>query len=524
MFVKQRQETLERYRILAVKVDDYHRSVYTTWYMSYELLSIEARQLLHLMAFMHHTGIAENIFQRATMHLQTYEPATPATGAEAEARVYITKCLRSYLDMDGAWDSGAFLATMTELLSYSIVTYDNVNSTYTLHVLVHDWASTVVDHPMDVAVEHTALLLAVSIDYDDTTESLAYKRMVEVHVDKVLERGAQPSANNAAPFAEVYRGTGKWKQQERMEQIVLDGRRRALGEEHDGTLISMNNLALAYRLKGRYEQAATLFAQVLEIRKRVSGDIHPHTLTAMQNLAGTYNYLGRYSQAESLQLQAMEARKRLHGDEDTHTLWSMHDLAFTYKSQGRYKEAEALSLQVVEGRKRVSGDEHPETLTAISGLASTYYYQDRYEEAELLHMQVLELRKRRFGNDHPDTLASMHNLSFTYTSQERYNEAEILIMQVLSARKRLFGEEHVDTLRAMHCLAYIYQQQGRYEQAEELQVRVIAGQKYMLGVQHPTTLHSMDHLLATYATMGIKGKKYKVLQQEIQEIEQARTS
>ncbi|KAG8693975.1 hypothetical protein FRC08_008776, partial [Ceratobasidium sp. 394] len=43
MFLKQRRTTLERYQTLLVKVDDYQKSVYTTWHMSYRLLSPRAQ-------------------------------------------------------------------------------------------------------------------------------------------------------------------------------------------------------------------------------------------------------------------------------------------------------------------------------------------------------------------------------------------------------------------------------------------------------------------------------------------------
>ncbi|KAG9076805.1 hypothetical protein FRC06_009314 [Ceratobasidium sp. 370] len=45
MFTKQRRVTLDRYSETRVKVDDYQRSVYTTWRMSYERLGSRAKEL-----------------------------------------------------------------------------------------------------------------------------------------------------------------------------------------------------------------------------------------------------------------------------------------------------------------------------------------------------------------------------------------------------------------------------------------------------------------------------------------------
>ena len=57
------------------------------------------------------------------------------------------------------------------------------------------------------------------------------------------------------------------------------------GEEHSHTLTAMNNLAAT--LKGLGDLVATrkLQEQVLETRRRLLGEEHPDTLTAKKNLA-----------------------------------------------------------------------------------------------------------------------------------------------------------------------------------------------------------------------------------------------
>ncbi|QRV95649.1 kinesin light chain [Ceratobasidium sp. AG-Ba] len=520
MFVQHRQATLEKYNKLLVKTDDYHKSVYTTWHMSYELLDIHAKQLLHLMAFMHHTDIVEDIFRRCATQIGTYEPRIPANETEKEMRAYVAECLQPYIDSSGGWDSGAFLDTMINISSYSLISYDKANRVYSLHVLVHDWASTVVDHSMTVAIEHTAFLLAASIDFEDTLESLGYKRIVEVHVNRVLERQDGPNANIADRFAEVYHRGGKWKLMSRMETMALTGARDRLGQENNETLRHMNNLAFAYQQQGRYQESVNLQEQVVEIRKRVSGHEHRETLIATQNLAITYYHLGRYTDAQSLHQHILHTSTRVHGHDHPDTLLSMHDLAVTYQAQGRCGQAEALLLKVVDARKRVSGDEHPDTLTSMNVLASTYYRQGRYDEAESMQEHVVEVRKRRQGDEHPNTLNTMGDLALTYLAKGRYGEAEELQMKVLEACKRVHGEGHPDTLTSMNNLAGTYYDQGRYDQAEELQKRVVKEREHALGAGHPRRLLSMRHLLATYQAIGeSRRREYDTLERQINELE-----
>ncbi|QRV81275.1 kinesin light chain [Ceratobasidium sp. AG-Ba] len=519
MFVKHRQATLEMYNELLVKTDDYHKSVYTTWHMSYKLLSTNAQQLLRLLAFMHHSDIVEDIFRRAAQNIPTYKPHIPETKHETQVRNYVAKWLEAYCDPSGTWDTGKFSTTMTELLSYSLISYDRVNRVYSLHVLVHDWSSTVIEHGIEVAIEHTALLLAVSIDYEDNMESLAHKRAIEVHVGRILEWQTQPSPNNAARYGQVYYRLGKWKQKENMEAIVVDGRQQALGEEHTATLTSMNNLALTYTEQGRYRDAAKLQEQVVEIRKRVSGHKTLATLKVMRNLANTYYFLGRYTDAQSLHQHILDTFTRMHGRDHHHTLLSMHSLALTYQAQGRYEDAEALLLKVVDAYKRVKGDEHPNTLTSMHVLASTHYDQGRYDEAESMQEHVVEVRKRRLGDEHPDTLNTISDLALTYSTKGRYGEAEVLGVKVLEAKIRVYGGVHPETLISMDNLAGAYYDQCRYEQAEELQKQVLEEQ-HALEIGHPRRLLSMRNLLKTYRAIGERRRQeYEALERQIEEFE-----
>ncbi|QRW10033.1 kinesin light chain [Ceratobasidium sp. AG-Ba] len=520
MYVEHRQATLEKYNELLVKVDDYHRSVYTTWSMSYQLLSSQAQLLLQLVAFIHHTGIIEDIFQRAAQRIYTNEPTIPETEAESLARIFVASFLQPYVDSNGAWSSAAFFTSITELLSYSLISYDRASNAYTMHVLVHEWASTVIQCPFETALERAALLLAISIDYSDTTESLVYKHKIEAHVDMLLERHAIPTANMAARFGEVYYCSGKWDQMERMVDIALESRKQILGKEHNHTLICMSALSKAYRGQGRYIEAAILQEHVVEVRKLVSGNEHRWTLSAIKDLAQTYCGLGRYQAAASLQLDILMAARLTSGNEDSDTLSIMHDLAVTYKYQRRHDEAQALLLQVVYARKRLLGDQHPSTQAAIHVLASTYSYQGRYEAAESLQVDVLEVSKRRFGDEHPSTLAAMNSLANTYYAKGQYQAAEILQTKILDSRIKAYGEDHPQTLSSLNNLGNTYRQQGRYDRAEDVGKRAVDGYKRVLGTGHAHSILCMRNLLATYSQMGTGyQEKYRNLKMEIQEID-----
>ncbi|KAG9086747.1 hypothetical protein FS749_003417 [Ceratobasidium sp. UAMH 11750] len=503
MFRSQRLPTLKLYQNVLCNFGRHQGSVCTTWHMSYKSLKNRAQQLLWLMAFMHHDNITEELFRRAALNAQGYEFPIPPSDAETGVHAYIKDVLRAYLDPDGSWNPVAFSVVMTELSAYSLISRDQTKAAFTLHVLVHDWVSTTIPHERAVAVEHTTLLLAIACaNPTKSAVEYTYKRTLEAHVSAVLQRQAEPRANNALRFAEVYHCAGKWSQKLTMDLAGLEARKRAFGDENSSTLNSRHNLAATYQHLGRYNEAKELQVQVLRTRKRISSDRHPDTLAGMENLALTYQRLGQYNEAEELQIQVFETRKELFGEQDSSTLTSMHNLALTHRHLGRYKEAEALQLRVMKARKRVSGDDHPHTLTSVRELALTHQYLGRYKAAEALQTQELKARERISGDEHTDTLTSMHNLALTWQYQGRYNEAEQLQLRELKARKRLSGDEHPDTLTSMDSLAITYRHQGRYDEAEALQAKVLEARKRISSDEHPDTLTIMHNLAATYQLQG----------------------
>ncbi|KAF7778938.1 hypothetical protein Agabi119p4_3283 [Agaricus bisporus var. burnettii] len=76
----------------------------------------------------------------------------------------------------------------------------------------------------------------------------------------------------------------------------------------------LSGLALVYSEKGQWKEAEALQVMVVEKRKRLLGDDHPHTLTSMGNLALTYWNLGQRKEAEELEVM-MEKRQQLSDDD-----------------------------------------------------------------------------------------------------------------------------------------------------------------------------------------------------------------
>lgn len=53
--------------------------------------------------------------------------------------------------------------------------------------------------------------------------------------------------------------------------------------------------------QGKYDKACKLQERILELRKKLSGEEHLQTVTAMGHLALTYGYQGKHKEACELQ-------------------------------------------------------------------------------------------------------------------------------------------------------------------------------------------------------------------------------
>ncbi|KAJ7309224.1 hypothetical protein DFH08DRAFT_944303 [Mycena albidolilacea] len=476
--------------------NQYGRAVYATWNLSYNKLSSPGRAMLQICSRLHHEGILEEIFEKASISQERLD--------DSELQREVTQLLTELGKQDGNWDSLVFHKVMGELESYSLIERDRQDDSYRIHPLVQHWCGTTIETNRHLLQKCVLAMIGLSISWSFQDEDYKYRHKLLQHVTRTIDtlNREEMCAFVATRIQRVYFEGGRWKDAEALDLVVMKMRKCVLGEEHPDTLMSMSSLAATYQNQGHWKDAETLQVVVMEKSKHVLGEEHPDTLTSMANLAAIYWNQGHWKDAETLEVVVMEKSKHVLGEEHPDTLMIMLNLAATYRNQGRWKDAETLQVVVMEKRKHVLGEEHPDTLISMDNLAATYQYQGRWKDAETLQVVVMEKSKHVLGEEHPDTLSSMANLAITYRNQGHWKDAETLEVVVMEKRKHVLGEEHPDTLTSMANLAATYWNQGRWKDAEALDLVVMKMRKCVLGEEHPDTLMSMSSLAATYQNQG----------------------
>ncbi|KAH8813683.1 hypothetical protein DL96DRAFT_1685043 [Flagelloscypha sp. PMI_526] len=500
--------------------DDYAYTVYTTWAVSFDKLSPDAALLFQLLSYMHHESIPCRLFKDAWDTWQAAERkegAPPPSIATFVSSLFafirkedeavpqtVTTFLSTFTAIDLTWDILRFRNLIGEILSFSLLEFNTLTHSVSLHPLVQQWAQHHSrNHDEIVHASQTLLSLA------SPTGEKSTKTGIKLHYTFL------PRIGNA------YRDGGLYPASFAVRQRALSETQQRLGREHPQTLACMSKLAYSYTDLGQHQKSLKLNEEVLQLQKRVLGDEHLDTLMTMSNLVLSYQNLGQYQDAIKLSEEALELRKRVLGNDHPDTLDTMNSLAVSYSLFGQYQDALKLNGEVFDLMKKVLGDEHPDTLLSMGNLAQVHAKLGQYQDALKLNEEVLRSRKRVLGNNHPLTLNAMTSLSVSQLNLGHYQKAFKLNEEALELMKIVLGQEHSSTLTSMHNLAHMYASVGQYQDALRPSEEVTELAKRVLGYDHPLTLTSMDNLATIYLNLGHSQDALKLTQHVLELRKQA---
>ncbi|KAK6956257.1 hypothetical protein Daesc_001531 [Daldinia eschscholtzii] len=244
----------------------------------------------------------------------------------------------------------------------------------------------------------------------------------------------------------------------------------------------------------RFQESGESFRQAAEGRERIFGQNHAGTLLSLQRLGFALWKQSKYKEAEEILRQAVKGRQKILGLEHRKTIYSMAVLGDSLYDQENYSEAEEILRQVVKGRQKILGPESERTLNSMATLGCILYYQRKYPEAEEILRQVVKGQQKILGPESEHTLNSMATLGCILYNQRKYPEAEEIFQQLLNGRREILGPKHEETLLSMQILGKVFAENGKYGRAKELLEQAAKWQEETLGPSHDGTLRSMEWL------------------------------
>ena len=181
---------------------------------------------------------------------------------------------------------------------------------------------------------------------------------------------------------------GKYHESEPIYKQILDHRTLQYGPEHEETLETLWNLALAYRNQEKFVDAEERYTQLVDIQSRTLGTDHPKTLDSLMQLAWVLQKLQKYFQSEERYRFSLEARRKVLDPEDPITLLLESNLALVLKYQNHKPQETSLLLRhVYETRSKNLGPDDHLAKYSRSLLADHLQELGQHDEAEILYRQ-----------------------------------------------------------------------------------------------------------------------------------------
>jgi hypothetical protein len=513
-------------------------AVSTTWSVSRQSLSPEARELFQLLAYFAPEFISEDLlFQpdRVSLDPQVPEP--------------LRKVLSSRSGLKRA---------ERELARFSLVSLHGQSSKVILHRVVQAVTRnrTEVESPEYARIlrETVFALLAASNpgNPDDEGNDPAYERSIQhlagtgalqsddrllrnLVVSQVRRLNRQDAYRDSLSLAD--RALDNWRPTSDPDDLQVlamavqaGTAMRALGQVKDAFDLNADTLrrlrdnhgvhteiylacASSYgedlRLRGRYRDALTHDANalthvssLLPVDEELVFTSGIESLTVRLSVAADLRCMGRFNEAQAHDAEVAAELERIYSETDRRVIAAKLALATDLRWLGRLEESGTLGRELAD--IMVARDEPWNflRLDVFAGLSLSLralgYYSEPHEIAEDIYARYVD----QFGEDHRATLVAATNLICTRRLVDDLAGSTDLGERTVASWERAAGPGHPNALIARANLAVTLRASGDPMSASTLNEEVLNGFRGVYEDGHANTLAVMTNLASDLAAMG----------------------
>lgn len=398
------------------------------------------------------------------------------------------------------------LATALGLLkAYSLITTDDGEQTFQMHAMVHlavrHWLQS--KHQLQCWSGRALTALSQNFPSDPKLQdgSIAICARFQPHVEQILlcpnflESDNRHVASLAHRLSRYLQVQGRFIEGENFAKMACNLSISAFGDLSSDHLIKCEAHATLLRENGKFQEALQIEEHVLSARLKTLGESHQETLSSQNNIALSLQCLGQQAKAEKIHRLVLSQRKALLGMDHLETMSSLNNLSYVLQQQKKYEEAEECATNLVKLKRRVCGRHHASTLQSMSTLAIVLQEQGKTDRAMQFHDHVLNSRKALLGKRHPLVLRTTINMIGTLVQQGKLVESEVMAREVLQMLLIECRSQHPDVLLASHNLAWILFKLEKYDEAERLAHQTLGLRFEILGGSHPATASTQELLL-----------------------------
>ncbi|MBM4048621.1 MAG: tetratricopeptide repeat protein, partial [Planctomycetes bacterium] len=473
-----------RPELLKEEVPGYPKSVAETWLVSEEQLSVPARAILRLAAFLAPDDIPRALFASDSKVLQEAVRGLASERGRKRAKP------PNSVDSESA---------LVELADHSLITL--TPKAFSCHRLVQAVQADRLDP--DTLRQWTELALrlvdeCVPVNTDDVRtwpvmQSVrAHAETVVAHADKLAI--TQPTARLVSQLGNFLYARALHREAEPLMRQALAIDELSFGPRHPNVASALNNLALLLKATNRLGEAEPLMRRALAVAEQSFGPQHPNVATALNNLAALLQATNRLAEAEPLMRRAVAVDEQTLGPYHPHVARDLNNLAALLQDTNRLVEAEPLMRRALVIDERSFGQDHPYVANDLNSLAALLQASNRLAEAEPLMRRALAIWAQSLGENHPNVASALSNLGQLLEVTNRPEEAEPLMRRALAIDEKCFGQDHPSVAIRLNNLAALLHATNRLAEAEPLMRRALAVDEKSLGPDHPNVARDLNNL------------------------------
>jgi hypothetical protein len=530
------------HELLAQEADMYatNRVVSTTWSVTQNQLSPEARELFQLLAFFAAEPVADEILLPGGV---AFDPPLPDP---------LQRALRARASLKRA---------QRELARFSLITLYGQRNVAVLHRVVQAVTKARIekDNPALAQTLREAVYTLLAASGPDSPERVENDPAYERSIPHLIPAGALESGNErlraliisqvlrlrlrggvhealaigepalalwkaqpddiqtlalAVEVAWCLRAVGRIREAYALDTDALQRLSDGPGQDDETYLNCANGIGSDLRSLGRYDEAYEHDRALIDRYDEVFGPGRGQPLTIRNNFALDMRCTGRYQEALDLDIYVLRERLQRYGGAERSVLSSRFGVSRDLRQVGRYEDALQASRELVAVFVARDSPWNFVRLSAYSSLSVSLRRAGYYEEAR----DVAEDTYRRYaayaGPENLDTLSMATNLMCDRRMTEDLAGAQALGEATVAAWATSAGADNPATLNARANLAIILRVRGYPAAALEMNRVTLTGFQGRYPYDHPDALLVMTNLASDLAAIG-EARQARELGQEV---------
>ncbi|MFO8006598.1 MAG: FxSxx-COOH system tetratricopeptide repeat protein [Candidatus Brocadiia bacterium] len=506
----------------------YEETLLTTWNLAFEQVSIQARALLNLCAFLAPDDMPLRMIREGSDLLPKPLRACAADElaleeAVADLRRYslvereadlisihrlVQTVLRERLE-EGAqkkWAEATVGLVAAVFPGGKDDPGDVRNWPLCAALMPHGMAAAGHAERLEVAAEETGLVLNQAGVHLRSRALLSQARNAHQRALKVDLEAYGPDhpavATDLNNLATVLKEQGDLEGAKEKLERALKVDLEAYGPDHRAVARDLNNLATVLQDQGDLDGAKEKFERALEIDKGAYGPEHPTVATRLNNLAMVLGAQGDLEGAREKLECALEIDLDAYGPDHPTVAIRLNNLALVLRDEADLSQARDKFERALEIRRDRLGVEHPLFAQSLNNLAGVLGDHGDLEGAREKLERALEIDLEAYGPNHPAMARDLNNLAMVLRDQDDLEGAREKFERALEIHLGAYGPYHPAVARDLNNLAMVLKEQGDLEGAKEKSERALEIDMASYGPDHPAVATNLNNLAMVLKDQG----------------------